>query len=117
MRISQVKSGIISLASAIIASLCCILPLGVVLIGLGSGTFMMTTMRYGNIFIPIGVIGVGLGYFFYFREKKRCDAMACRMAGGSFNLIALVFATVMVVVAIVFNLLPELIAPLLVGSS
>jgi hypothetical protein len=88
----------------------------VVLLGLGSGAFMMYTMKYSSIFIPLGAIGVGLGYFFYFREKKKCGAMACRMAGGTFNLIALVFATVVVAMAVVFSLFPELIAPLLMGS-
>jgi hypothetical protein len=43
----------------------------VVLLGVRSGAFMMTTMKYSNIFIPIGVIGVGLGYFLYFRQKKK----------------------------------------------
>lgn len=113
MKISNLKPVLVSLPSAIVASLCCLLPLGVVLLGIGSGAFMMYTMKYSIIFIPIGVIGVGLGYFFYFREKKKCDAMACRMARGRFNLVVLIFATVVVVMAIIFNLFPEAVAGLL----
>jgi hypothetical protein len=116
MRISSLKPVIVGLPSAILASLCCVLPLAVILLGLGSGAFMMYTMRYSIILIPLGVIGVGLGYFFYFREKRNCDAMACRMAGGRFNLITLFVATVIVALAIVLNVFPELIAPLLAGS-
>ena len=112
-RISNMKTILVSLPSAIVASLCCVLPLAVVLLGLGSGAFMMYTMRYSYIFIPIGIIGVSLGYFFYFREKKKCDALSCRMAAGKFNLIMLVFSTIVVVVAIVFSIFPGVVAPLL----
>jgi hypothetical protein len=113
VKISNMKSIIVSLPSAIVASLCCVLPLAVVLLGLGSGAFMMYTMKYSYIFIPIGVVGVGLGYFFYFREKKKCDALSCRMTAGKFNLVMLVFSTIVVVTAIAFYVFPGLIAPLL----
>lgn len=115
MKISSLKPTIASLPSAIVASLCCVLPLAVVLLGLGSGAFMMYTMKYSYIFIPIGVVGVGLGYFFYFREKKKCATRACPMPAGKLNIIILIFATVVVVTAIVFNTFPEMIAPLLGG--
>ena len=113
LKISNMKTIIVSLPSAIVASLCCVLPLAVVLLGLGSGAFMMYTMKYSYIFIPIGVVGIGLGYFFYFREKKKCDALSCRMAAGKFNLVILVFSTILVVMALAFYLFPGLIAPLL----
>ncbi len=115
MKISSLKPIIASLPSAIIASLCCVLPLAVVLLGLSSGTFMMFTMKYSIIFIPIGVIGVGLGHFFYFRQKKKSTACGCPMPAGKLNLIMLIFATVMVVISIIFNTFPELIVPLLEG--
>ena len=105
----------VSLASAFVASLCCVLPLAVVLLGIGSGAFMMTTMKYSNIFIPIGVIGVGLGYFLYFRQKKKSAACGCPMPAGKLNLTILIFATIVVVLSFVFNVFPELIAPLLGG--
>jgi len=107
------KTVLVSLPSAIVASLCCVLPLAVVLLGLGSGAFMMYTMRYSYIFIPIGVVGVGLGYFFYFRDKKKCDALSCRMAAGKFNLVMLVFSTIVVAIAIIFTVFPGVVAPLL----
>ena len=113
MQIFKVKSGMVSLASAFVASLCCVLPLAVVLLGIGSGAFMMTTMKYSNIFIPIGVIGVGLGYFLYFRQKKKSAACGCPMPAGKLNLTILIFATIVVVLSVVFNVFPEFIAPLL----
>jgi hypothetical protein len=48
-----------------------------------------------------------------FREKKKCDALSCRMAAGKFNLVMLVFSTIVVVMAIAFYVFPGLIAPLL----
>ena len=105
----------VSLASAFVASLCCVLPLAVVLLGIGSGAFMMTTMKYSNIFIPIGVIGVGLGYFLYFRQKKKSAACGCPMPAGRLNLTILIFATIVVGLSAVFNVFPEFIAPLLGG--
>ena len=115
MRIFNVKSGMVSLASAFVASLCCVLPLAVVLLGVGSGVFMMTTMKYSNIFIPTGVIGVGLGFYLYLRDKKKSAACGCPMRSGKLNLTILMFATLMVFLSVVFNLFPELIAPLLEG--
>jgi hypothetical protein len=117
MKVYGVKSSIVGLASAFVASLCCVLPLAVVLLGIGSGAFIMTTMKYSYIFIPVGSIGLGLGYFLYLREKKKCDARACKMAGGKLNLIILIGATVLVVTAIAFELFPEIIAPILGETS
>ena len=115
MRIFDVKSGMVSMASAVVASLCCVLPLAVVLLGIGSGAFMMTTMKYSNIFIPAGVIGVGLGYFLYFREKKKSAACGCPMPAGKLNLTILILATIVVVLSVVFNVFPGLIAQLFEG--
>jgi len=115
MWISSIKSGMVSVASAFVASLCCVLPLVVVFLGVGSGAFMMTTMKYSNIFIPTGVIGVGLGFYLYIRDKKKSAACGCPMRSGKLNLTILIFATLMVLLSVVFNLFPELIAPLFEG--
>ncbi len=115
MRIFDVKSGMVSLASAFVASLCCVFPLAVVLLGVGSGAFMMTTMKYSNIFIPIGVMGVSLGYFLYFREKKKSAACGCPMRSKKLNLTILILATILVVLSFVFNVFPEFFAPLFEG--
>ncbi len=115
MKISSLKPIIASLPSAIVASLCCVLPLTVVLLGIGSGAFMMTTMKYSYVFIPAGVIGVGLGYFLYFRQKKKSAACGCPMPAGKLNLTILILATIVVVLSVVFNVFPGLIAQLFEG--
>lgn len=96
------------MASAFVASLCCLLPLTVVLLGLGSGALMVTTMQYRSIFLPIGVIGVALGYHLYFRERRRCTTLGCALVGGKINLALLALATVIVLAALMLDIFPDL---------
>ena len=115
MRLGGFKSAIVSLPSAVVASLCCLFPLLVIVLGLGSGAFMMYTMRYSYIFIPIGIAGVTIGYILFFREKGKCEAKGCRMAGKNINLVLLIIATLMVVIAVLLQVFPEFTASLITG--
>ena len=99
MRISDLKISGISMVSSAISSLCCLLPLAVVALGLGSGAFMAITMRYSHIFIPTGIVGVSLGYYLYFRERRRCAQLVCQMAGSRVNLALLLVSTLMLISA------------------
>ena len=87
------------MVSAAISSLCCLLPLAVVALGLGSGAFMAITMRYSHIFIPTGIVGVSLGYYLYFRERRRCAQLVCQMAGSRVNLALLIVSTLILISA------------------
>ncbi len=51
--------GLAGVVGAILASLCCLLPLTVVLLGVGSGAFMATTMAYRAV--SEGAAGVDMG--------------------------------------------------------
>ena len=108
MQFETVKAGVIGLAAAIVSSLCCLLPLLVVLLGLGSGGFMMVTMQYRALFLPVGVLGVGLGHYLYFQKKRRCLSTSCAFVGGTLNLVLLSVATVMVALALTLDFLPQL---------
>lgn len=116
MKVGDVRGGFVGLISAFAASLCCVLPLVVILLGLGSGAFMATTMKYRSILIPTGVGGVSLGYFLYFRERLRCQTLACRMAGAKTNLALLIFATAVVAVAVFFDIFPVFASKLLMSA-
>ena len=117
MKLGNFKSALVSLPSAVLASLCCLLPLLVIVLGLGSGAFMMYTMRYTYVFIPIGIAGVTIGYILFFREKKKCEAMGCRMAGKNINLVLLIIATLMLIIAVLLQIFPEFTASLITGTS
>jgi len=108
MQPGNLQAGLVSFSGAFVASLCCLLPLVVVLLGLGSGAFMMVTMQYRSIFLPIGVMGVAVGYFFYFREKSRCATIGCAFMGRRLNLTLLIMATVMLGGELILAIFPEL---------
>ena len=105
--------GVAGAAGAVLASLCCLLPLTVVVLGLGSGAFMATTMAYRWLLIPAGVLGVGLGFVLYARERRRCDALACRVAGARLTLALLIAASLVVGTSIVLDQFPEMTSDLL----
>ena len=86
MRLGALGAGVVAWLGAALSSLCCLLPLAVIVLGLGSGAFMATTMPYRWLLIPAGIVGVGSGFVLYLREKRRCDARACRMAGSRITL-------------------------------
>ncbi|MFQ5658519.1 MAG: hypothetical protein ACE5G5_13335 [Candidatus Methylomirabilales bacterium] len=116
MRVCDLKSGLVSFGGAFVASLCCLLPLTVVLLGLGSGAFMATTMQFRPLFLPLGTLAVGTGYYLYFREKSRCKALGCRMAGSRLNLTLLIAASLMLVIELVFVLFPQTLWSLMMGG-
>jgi mercuric ion transport protein len=113
MRITTLSAGAVAWLGAALASLCCLLPLTVILLGLGSGAFMATTMQYRWLLVPAGIIGLVTGFYLYLRERRRCDAMACRMAGSRITLALLILASLVVATAIVLDRFPEFTSDLL----
>src|SRR6058998_857912 len=113
MKSGSIGAGLAAWAGALLSSLCCLLPLAVIALGLGSGAFMAVTMRYRWLLIPAGIIGVAAGFFFYFRERRRCAALVCRMAGSRITLALLIVASLVVGTSIVLDRLPEVTSDLL----
>jgi hypothetical protein len=113
MRPGALSAGVTAWVGALLSSLCCLLPLAVIVLGLGSGAFMAVTMPYRWLLIPAGVLGVATGFVLYVRERRRCTALACRMAGGRVTLVLLVAATLVVGTSIVLDRFPELTSDLL----
>ncbi len=113
MQHGAVGAGVVAWAGAVLSSLCCLLPLTVIALGLGSGAFMAVTMQYRWILIPAGVAGVVAGFALYGRERRRCSALACRMAGSRFTFALLVLASLVVVTSIVLDRFPEMTSDLL----
>ena len=113
MRLGSVGAGLAAWAGALLSSLCCLLPLAVIVLGLGSGAFMAVTMQYRWVLIPTGVLGLAMGFVLYARERKRCDALGCRLAGGTITLALLIVASLVVATSIVLDQFPEMTSDLL----
>jgi len=112
-RFRGLGGGIAGAGGAVLASLCCLLPLTVVVLGLGSGAFMATTMAYRWLLIPAGVLGVGLGFILHARERRRCGTLGCRVTGARLTLAVLIAASIVVSTAIVLDQFPEMTSDLL----
>ena len=91
------------MVGALLSSLCCPLPLAVIVLELESGAFMAVTMQYRWLLIPAGMIGVATGFILYARERLRCAARACQMAGSRITLVLLVAASLVVGTSIVLR--------------
>lgn len=115
-RFRTVAGGFVGAGGALLASACCLLPLTIVALGLGSGAFMATTMPYSPVFIPTGALAVVAGFVLYRRERRRCAAAACRLIGGRLTLTVLIAAAIVVGAALALYLLPELTADLLMRA-
>ena len=113
MRVAALTAGVVAWVGAALASLCCLLPLAVIVLGLGSGAFMATTMQYRWLLVPAGIIGIITGFALYVRERRRCDALACRMAGSRIIFVLLIVASLVVATAIVLDRFPEFTSDLL----
>ncbi len=107
IKVSGLKSSAVAVISASLSSLCCLLPLVVVVLGLGSGAFMAVTMKYSAVFIPAGILGTSGGYYLYFSERRRCDRLGCRMVGRRLNLILLIISTLVLGVSATLTALPD----------
>ena len=113
MKPATVSAGVVAWVGAALSSLCCLLPLAVIALGLGSGAFMAVTMQYRWVLIPAGIAGVLVGLVLYVRDRRRCDALACRMAGSRITLAVLVLAALIVTSSIVLDRFPEMTSDLL----
>ena len=113
MRLGTIGAGAAAWIGAALSSLCCLLPLAVIVLGVGSGAFMAVTMKYRWILIPAGVVGVSTGFVLYVRERRRCDAAACRMAGSRVTLALLIVASFVVTASIALDRFPDLTSDLL----
>ena len=117
MKLAPLGAGMAAWIGALLSSLCCLLPLAVIVLGLGSGAFMAVTMQYRWLLIPAGVVGVITGFVLYVRERRRCKELACRMAGSRVTLALLILATVMVATSIALDRLPELTSDLIAWAT
>lgn len=117
MRNGALGAGVVAWVGALLASLCCLLPLAIIVLGLGSGAFMAVTMQHRWVLIPAGVAGVLAGFALYVRARRRCDVLACRMARSRITLALLVLASLVVATSLVLDRFPGVTSDLLARLS
>lgn len=113
MRANLHPPGAAGVLAALLAASCCILPIALILTGLAGAGLMMTTMRYEWITLPLGVGGIGVAWWLYFRKKRECDDRACEFVGQTTNLVLLTFGSLVVFAALLLRLFPSWTAALL----
>lgn len=116
MRVPNLGPSVLSFGSALLASSCCLLPLAIVLLGLGSGAFMAVTMKWRPVFVPAALLGLGASYYWYVRTARQCRATGCPMIGRRFTLGVLIFSTIITGVSLFLILFPEAGAALLAAA-
>lgn len=90
------KSTGIGILSAITASICCIGPLILIALGLGSLGLGAVLGKYHWVFLTVGVFLILFSWKRYFREKERCNIKKCRMENKKLTLTTLIMATIVV---------------------
>lgn len=98
------KAQKIGIFSALFASICCIGPLVLILLGLGSLGIGAIIGKYHWWFLGAGVLMILIAWRYYFKEKKACNSKACQMENKTKTLVILITATLIVAFFIVLNL-------------
>lgn len=94
----------IGIFSVILASICCVGPLILVLIGLGSLGIGAMIGKYHWWFLAGAVLLIVVAWGAYFKEKKACDLRICKMENKQTTQIILIIVTLIVAVFAGLNL-------------
>jgi len=98
------KAGPLGILSALLASVCCLGPVLLVLLGLGSLGFGAVLGRYHWWFILAAIGLLAFAWRSYRKEAERCQAASCEMVQGKTTRTALILASVVVAVFVGLNL-------------
>lgn len=82
--------------SALTASVCCLGPALLALLGLGSLGIGATLGRYHQWFVWVGVALLAAAWWRFAHELIRCRATGCRMAHGRMTGLVLLIASLVV---------------------
>jgi copper chaperone CopZ len=88
------KAKNIGVFSASLGSICCVGPLLLIAVGLGTGAAVIS--RYHWLFIAAAIVVLALAWTKYFREKTRCACENKTMQGRRSGMFTLVIVTVIV---------------------
>lgn len=98
------KAQKLGILSALVASLCCLGPLVLVLVGLGTLGLGAFFGRYHWWFILAAIALLTIAWRSYVKEKRRCDTARCEMAQGKTTKWTLTLASAVVAAFVGLNL-------------
>lgn len=115
MKIHSTLPGMTGLGAGIIAASCCLLPIGLILLGFGTlgWALLGSLMQYQYLTIPAGILLLMAAYYLYRRENRRCESQGCRMRAKGFTRVALGLATLVVMGAVFGVLFPSAVMQIL----
>ncbi|MBI3088156.1 MAG: hypothetical protein HYY91_04650 [Candidatus Omnitrophica bacterium] len=90
------KAEKLGMLSALVASLCCLGPAVLALLGLGSLGLGASLGRYHQLFVWIGVALLAAAWWRFVRERIRCRTTGCRMTHGRRTGLVLLVASLVV---------------------
>lgn len=98
------KADKLGLVSALLASVCCLGPVLLVLLGLGSLGFGAVVGRYHWWFITAAILLLSVAWRSYLKEASRCQTASCQMTRGKMTRTVLTLASVVVAIFVSLNL-------------
>lgn len=105
------KAKNLGIFSAFFASICCLGPLILVLVGLGGLGLGAVIGKYHWWFLGGGILLLIIAWRYYFKEKKSCELKSCQMENKHLTQIRLTIATLVVVFFVGLNLYVASIEP------
>lgn len=98
------KAGKLGILSALFASVCCVTPLILVLLGLGSLGIGAVLGRFHWWFLGAALVLLTTAWRRYFQERRRCATERCEMASGTPTRWTLLVASLVVTAFVGLNL-------------
>ena len=91
------KGWVLGILSALMASVCCLGPAVLALLGLGGLGFGVEVGRYHPWFVVVALVLLAIAWRGFFREATRCRAAGCQMAQGKITGLVLLIASLVVI--------------------
>lgn len=97
------KAEPIAYLSALLASTCCVVPVALALLGLGSLGVGSWIGPYHWYFTAAAVVALGIAWDYFLREKRRAQACACGLTNERATRRSLIVASVIVLFFVALN--------------
>lgn len=97
------KESRLGILSAFIASVCCLGPLVLILLGLGGLGIGAAIGKYHWYFIVAALVLITFAWRSYLKKKKTCNLKGCQMENKKITLLTLIITTLIVSIFVALN--------------